>query len=245
MDEKALLEEFKEEYSYKWEFFDYHDKGEGDVEQLQKVLEEGMDVINETLYEYNLDYIWEVSDATIKEFCKDKGIDEDDISLETREEMRLHIEDNMDFNVEILFDYNVLLIDARHVTPVSYSWSEDDEGVQDEFIIPEDIEEYQKWKTEALKYIGEDAFRDVIQNSTYGGNAFIGILINGSELIEAFSKGIDVVSGDPIVGIEDGVNGSGYYVEGNGQHQVLLEKAYLSIGDYSIGAVFGTNDWKY
>jgi len=248
MDEKKLLEDFKDEYYSGWDLIDYRDKGEGEVSQLESFMETGIEAIDdfkEEIYQNSLEYIWEVAEASVKEFFAQNNINPEEVSEETKEEMRMFIEGNANTNISSLFDFPVLLIDDRYTTPVSYSWSENDEDVQDGVMIPEDVSEYKKWKKEAIKYIGKDGFKDVLINSTYGGNAFIGAIVSGSDIVDNILSGADVVSGEPIIGIEDKWNGSGYYTNGNGDHAILLENSHLSTGEYSIGAVFGTNEWKY
>ena len=244
-DEKQMLEDFKSENKRTWNVFDYQDKGTASVEDLAKIMAKGSqgvwDYENE-IRDMNIDYEWEVAQNSIKEFFEENNVDEQYVSDDTKDEMRYHIEGLADYEVKSLFNFNVLLMDDKYDCEIyNYAGDTDDP----DFPNVTNAGNYKLWKATALKLVGKEGIKEAIINSGNGGNGFIGAIVSGDDIIDSLIKKGKNVVGPAIVGISDTMNGAGHYVDSNETISIDLKTASLSYGEYSIGGVFGTNDWKY
>jgi ribosomal protein S27E len=244
-DEKKMLEDFKTENKRTWSVFDYRDKGTASVEDLAKIMAKGSEGVwdyENEIRDMNIDYEWEVVQNSIKEFFEENNVDEEFVCDDTKDEMRYHIEGLADYDIKPLFNFNVLLMDDKYDCEIyNYAGDTDDP----DFPNVTNAGNYKLWKATALKLVGKEGIKEAIINSGNGGNGFIGAIVSGDDIIDSLiNKGKNVV-GPAIVGISDTMNGAGHYVDSNETISIDLKTASLSYGEYSIGGVFGTNDWKY
>ena len=206
-----------------------------DLEELEKILAGGQEAVNNyvnEIVEMNLDYEWEMFNQTLGEFLAESDIE--DLTTEEKDELRFEFESHIDYNIEVLFNYPVLLI------------AQQEEVLYDGASAMEEGPEYKAFAKKALKYVSKETLHSIMINSSYGGIGFIGGIVSGSDVIEAVRDGSNVVTtSDVIVGIEDRMNGSGAYEHGSGSLTIPLKDASLSSGSYSIGGVYGTNEWRY
>jgi hypothetical protein len=240
-DEAKILEDFKNEHKRSYDVFEDIRRGEeASIGTLSDIMKKGVSAVDSWIDSMNIaDYTYDVAIQTMEEFCKENNINEEHLSDNVKEEMRFHIEGLGNYNVEDLFNYPVLL---KKVMAEIYT----ETGVVVGYDNIKWTPEANKWKKEALKYIDEQGIRDICNNATYGGMAFIGGIVSGSEIIKKMYDGEKIINVDTaIIGIHDSANGSGYYVEGNGNPVMDIKESKLDIGSYSLGAVFGTGEWVY
>jgi hypothetical protein len=240
-DEAKILEDFKNEHTKKWKVFeDIRSGEEGPISVLKDIMKKDISAIDNWIDSMDVtSYEYDIAMQSIEEFFKENDINEEHVSDDIKDEMRYHIEGLANYNVEDLFSYPVLL---KKVMAEVYTETGVVVGYDNIVWTPK----ANKWKKEALKYVTEEQLREVCNNATYGGMAFIGGIVNGSEIIEKMYDGEKNISVDTaIIGIHDSMNGSGYYVEGNGNPVMDIKTSELDSGSYSLGAVFGTGEWVY
>jgi hypothetical protein len=103
----------------------------------------------------------------------------------------------------------------------------------------------ESFKTKALKHISQKQFDEIITNS-YGGSGYFGLIISARDIVEAIRENKEEITGsDLVIGVHDGMNGSGYFVRAQAPYKITLKSARLDAGSYSIGDVFGHVDWKW
>lgn len=214
-----------------FEVFDSN-SGESSIKELSKIIEGGQETLYEKVDELrddNSEIEYEMFKSTFKEFLKDEGIEED--SIESEEDFRMDFEGHINWNIEKLFDFDVLLKDGNNRFGIE---SED-----------EDDPERKAFKKEALKYISEKQFEEIMNNSS-GGTGFFGILINAQDIIKAIRDNEKTVNDNQlIIGVHDMMSGSGYFKEARAEYKMNLDKAELDEGSYSLGDIFGHVDWKW
>jgi len=166
-----------------YKVFDYDARGEGEIESLEKMLQGGQDAVYEIeseLRDYNLEWTQSMLDTAISGFAEDLSEDEQafieedwDFRGELRDEYELH----ENFNYEIFYDYDILIIEKTY--PVEY------DGIQNKI----DWKDSQSvaFRKRALKHINKEEFNSILIN-TYGGEGYIAAIVNGTELIEAIKK---------------------------------------------------------
>lgn len=215
-----------------------------DIESLRDIIKGGSDVLEEKvddLRDINEYAEYHMFKDTLGAFLCDEGVDENVIDDE--EKFREEFESHVLWNIEKLFDFPVLLRDAR-TYEVKYN------GVNNE--IDESVQEQKEFKYKALKFISKEQLEEILANS-WGGSGFFGIIISGKDIIEAINEKKRVVSGsEMVIGVHDGFNGSGYFKKVNiskdrdGKvYRIALYKSDLDFGNYSLGAVFGDTEWTW
>ncbi len=250
---EILLEKYKKEISRRagtkgFDVFEsYGGRDEADMERLVKILAGGQNAYDDYMMElqdYNIDSISEMTRYSIREFLKDEGMEEEEIGgfeySAQWDEFRFAFEEHLNYNVEVFFDYDVLLREKE-----SYEVGYD--GVNN-FIDP-DIPESIEFQKKSLNYITPKQLETILANS-WGGVGYFGIIINAMDILEAIREDKKTVSSSQLViGVHDALSGSGYYTQVNlprGESFTMkMDGARLDYGSYSIGDVFGGVDWKW
>ncbi len=233
-----ILEQFRKENTHKFRVYeDIRSGNEAPISKLKEVIQKGIEALDDYTMDNAAEYVGDIAYDTVENWLKEEGYTE--VSDEVKDEMRWHIEELADYNIEDLFDYPVLL--KKYYGEIYH-----EEGVVLSYDNVVWTDEANKWKAEALKYITQKDLERICNNSTYGGDAFVGGIVSGKEIIETIMKGEKEVQVDTIIiGIHDSANGSGFYEEGNGKLKINFDEAKLDVGSYSLGAVFGTGEWIY
>lgn len=233
-----ILEQFRKENTHKFRVYeDIRSGNEAPISILKEVIQKGIEALDNYAMDNAGEYVGDIAYDTVDNWLKEEGYTE--VEDDVKDEMRWHIEELADYNIEDLFDYPVLL--KKYYGEIYH-----EEGVVLSYDNVVWTDEANKWKAEALKYISQKDLESICNNSTYGGDAFVGGIVSGKEIIETIMKGEKEVQVDTIiVGIHDSANGSGFYEEGNGKLKINFDEAKLDVGSYSLGAVFGTGEWIY
>lgn len=221
-----------------------YESGKSSVTELRDIVKGGIDALDEkvdVLRDENEDVEYQMFKSTFRTFLCYEEVCEDIVKDEEkfREEFECHIH----WNIEKLFDFPVLLMDAK-TYEVEYN------GINNE--IDESVPEQKEFKNKALEFISEEQLKEILINS-WGGSGIFGIIIGGSDIIKAIKDKKKVVSsGEMVIGVYDGFNGSGYFKRVNidknddGKvYRVTLDKSELDRGKYSLGAVFGNVEWTW
>ena len=225
-----------------FKIFDYANRGEGDIESLEKILKGGQDALFEAesdLMNQNYDYSYSMFEAELTEFIRDENIPDEDQEiinndLDFRDEIRFEFEDHVDLNFEVLYDYDVLIFEKMY--PVDYDGMETKIDWKNSQSVA--------FRKRALKYITKDEFNSILINA-YGGEGYIGAIVNGTELFTAIRNDKKTVGGNVVVGVHDWMNGAGMYEESQDYIDLKLENASIDSGDYGVGGTFGSANWKY
>lgn len=221
-----------------------NESGKLTVRELRDIIKGGRVALDEKVDKLrgeNEDVEYQMYRCTFKAFLSDNSVNEDVVGDEER--FREEFECYVRWNIEKLFDFPVLLMDAK-TYEVTYN------GVHNE--IDESVQEQKEFKDKALKLITEEQFNEILANS-WGGSGFFGIIMNGDFIIRAIRDKKNIVgSSDMVIGIHDGFNGSGYFKRvdiskncDNREYGINLDNAELDCGKYSLGAVFGDVEWRY
>ena len=220
--------------------FDHSARGEGEIEKLEDMLKSGQDAVFELeneLRDYNFEWTQSMLDNAISDFAKDLSEDEQifiEEDWDFRGELRDEYENHEDFNYEIFYDYDVLIIEKTY--PVDYDGMETKIDWKDSQSVA--------FRKRALKYITKDEFNSILINA-YGGEGYIAAIVNGTELITAIRDDKKTVGGNVVVGVHDWMNGSGMYEESQDYIDLKLENASIDSGSYGVGGTFGSAKWKY
>ena len=222
--------------------FDYTNLGEGTIESLEEILKGGQNTLFEAesdLMNQNYDYSYSMFEAELTEFIRDENIPDEDQEiinndLEFRDELRFEFEDHVDLNFEVLYDYDVLIFEKMY--PVDYDGMETKIDWKNSQSVA--------FRKRALKYITKDEFNSILINA-YGGEGYIGAIVNGTELVTAIRNDKKTVGGNVVVGVHDWMNGAGMYEESQDYIDLKLENASIDSGDYGVGGTFGSANWKY
>jgi hypothetical protein len=220
------------------------ESGKLTVCELRDIMRGGSDALEgkvDELRDSNEDIEYQMFKCTFRDFLSSNSVDEDIIKDEER--FREEFESLVLWNVEKLFDFPVLLKEAK-------TYEVDYNGAHNE--INESVQEQILFKSKALKLITEEQFNEVLMNS-WDGSGFFGIIISGSDIIKAIKGKNNIVSSsEVIVGIHDGFNGSGYFKRvdiskdcDNKEYGINLDNAELDYGRYCLGSVFGSHGWEY
>ena len=241
MGDKKIMAKWKEYLRGEtYKVFDYTARGEGEIESLEKMLQGGQDAVYEIeteLRDYNFEWTQSMLDNAISDFAKDLSEDEQifiEEDWDFRGELRDEYEIHEDFNYEIFYDYDILIIEKTY--PVEY------DGIQNKI----DWKNSQSvaFRKRALKYITKEELKTILINS-YGGEGYIAAIVNGTELIEAIRSDKKTVGGNVVVGVHDWMNGAGMYEASPAYIDLKLKDAMIDTGSYSVGGTFGSTDWKY
>ena len=162
----------------------------------------------------------------------------------SEEDLRNEFKCHVNWNVERLFDFNVLLMESR-TYEVSFN------GEHNE--IDESDPEQKEFRDRALMYIYKKDLNKILEDS-WDGSGFFGIIINGYDIIKAIKDNNNIVSSsEMVIGIHDGFNGDGNFKrvsiredEDKGKYIIALDKAELDWGKYSIGGSSTSEvDWEW
>lgn len=218
-----------------------NDKGEGEVDDLSEIIESKeklFDMENEFL-ENSFDYIYSVFTQTLEEFVSEDLSDDEALFIEHNmdfnDELRFEFESRVNFNMVDLFDFNVLLVEGT-TYEIYYDGAQNKIDWSDSSSV--------NFRKRALKYISKEELDTILLN-TYGGVGYVAAIVNGKDLIEATRNDIKTIEGNAVIGIHDWWNGAGYFVSSDKSIRIKLKNAGIDTGDYSVGGVFGTYEWKY
>lgn len=225
-----------------FQVFDYSNKGEGDVESLEKMLKGGQESVYEIesgLRDYNFEYTYDMFETELENFISFESLSDEEQELieddpDLKDELRFEFEEHLDFNYETFYDYDVLVFEKMY--PVDYNGMETKIDWKDSQSVA--------FRKRALKHISKEEFNSILINA-YGGEGYIAAIVNGKDLIEAIRDGKKTVGGNVVVGVHDWMNGAGMYEESQDYIDLKLENASIDSGDYGVGGVFGTANWNY
>ena len=223
-----------------------NESGKLTVRELRDIVRGGSDVLEgkiDELRDSNEDIVYQMFRCSFKAFLSDNSVDED--VVEDEEKFREEFDCYVRWNIEKLFDFPVLLKDGK-TYEVEYN------GANNE--INEADPEQKEFRDKALRFISGKQFDEILKNSC-DGSGFFGIIINGNFIVRAIRDKKNIVgNSDMVVGIHDGYNGSGYYkrvdlrkndLDKDREYEIVLDKAELDWGIYSLGSVFGSSGWEY
>lgn len=214
----------------------------------------------ETFHIIDSEREWEYTDICMNDFgdyynqhIKEYGIenlpplenggtpDEEDPAYEKcREIYQEMIEERIHADWSRLYsDTNALII------PVNNQWDIQTDSVSLTSESVDKDEEFLSFKTEALKYIGEDDLNYVLNNACLcEGCGFIGGIFEGDYVINMInSSDIDeIVSNDVVVGVINRFDGSGCYIHETSRIPFCIpigEKVFCDHGSYSMWDIYG------
>lgn len=199
------------------------------------------------LQEMNVDWVsnqsFEGADTLIKEAGFDPRIVKDAYP-DDYDSLRFAVEGAMKFNVEAVAPGNLFIRCSPEIElPDMTSRQEDDAA---------DSELNQFIRAAQAAGFTEQQAEEVYRNATYGGMAGVGVIAEGNDVVEAWRQDADfanphAISGTPILYCADSMNGSGHFLTRRGSHEITVPNLPNAIdyGRYSLGAVFGTNQWSY
>ncbi len=145
----------------------------------------------------------------------------------------------------------------EHILPNAlFVYDPDELEILDYTTEDEDNEERQWLReraTEESCFTFEDVKEVILNSSGYGGQGGVGVIIDSEDMARILRTAGDTpleVVGTPILYVRDGLNGSGHYVMAPSKesHILKFEKKSdirLDYGKYSLGAVFGTDEWTW
>lgn len=224
-----------------FDIIDSGDKGEGDIDTLSEIIEDKdklLDMENEFI-DYNFDYIYQVYTQALEEFISDDLSDNEALLIEDeidfRDELRFEFEAHVNNNMIDLYAFDVLLIEEK-----TYEVEYDGAQNRIDWSDPDQV----NFRKRALNYITKEEFNTILINS-YGGVGYIAAIVDGKDLIEATRNGKKTIEGNAVIGIHDWWNGAGYFASSDKTVRIKLKDANIDTGDYSVGGVFGTGEWKY
>lgn len=224
-----------------FEIFDYS-SGKLNVKDLRMIMggEDGglaaLDKKIDELRDINENVEYAMFKSTYRAFLNGEGIEYN--LPENEEGFRTEFECHVNWNIEKLFDFQVLLIDGKKYS-IDFDWWNAK--------IDESCPEQKMFKSEALKYISEEQFKEILVNS-FDGSGFFGIVINAQNIIRAIRECGSTVSGkELVIGIHDEFNGSGYFQRVNIDKEYIINfgEAELDYGNFSLGGIFGNVDWEW
>ena len=243
-----ILNEFKSEKHYSWDVFDNQSETFS-IEQMINIIKNGSpDMAYEmNLMEYVGDQAYSMSQYWLEQNAQEEFEQLEDLDSSLANELQ----DEIRFKCEELANYNYPLPSPLFITDPN-TLRKGDNYLQGPYYAGEEAKEELKIvKKLGKKYGFSDKDCEEVYMNSQGGN--LGIAIITDEIDELFQsaiseKGINI-SGDCVLYIHDGLNGSGHYVI-RGTHTIKTKNAkellnHIDYGSYSLGDVFGTNDWTW
>lgn len=224
-----------------FEIFD-HTSGKLSVKDLGVIIRGGLEALDKKVDEIrdlNESIEYAMFKSTYRAFLNDEGM-EYHLS-ENEEDFRSEFECHINWNVEKLFDFQVLLIDSKRYH-IGFNWKHSE--------IDESDPEQKSFKDEALKYISKEQLDEILENS-FDETGFFAIIVNAQNIIRTIRFGNIVGSNELMVGIHDGYNDCDYSersfrrVTVDKEYTIDFRKGELDYGKSSIGNIFGDVDWKW
>lgn len=186
----------------------------------------------------NAEYIDDCENAIVRNIIDEYGFSEDDID---KFDIRSDIEEivyggvSAIFDVKDLFDYDIVVLDNSRTYEITT------DGISLSATSVNKDKDYRAFKTKALKYISDKDFKALLDNAatSYGVGMF-GVIVHSSVYIDAILNGEPIASDDIIVIVHNYMEGSGYYVHGNGSYSIKIENAVVSdpYDRYSVAGLF-------
>jgi hypothetical protein len=215
------------------------------------------DAINENSMDFASEQEYQAYQEALKEFANEwedpddvmKGMEADGSFRDIFNEI---YEDREEFNWDIFFGNEEILV-WNSKDAISAGWVGDPQDASSEILANLELGE---WAHKAIKFIGDKQRENIINNGfDYDVTMFIGGLVGVEDVIRAMmsqdGKPVAFHTGDVIVGAYDGLNGAGYFEHGSTKAHVGLvfgdkkNPIHVDWGSYSLGDVFGTNEWKW
>ncbi len=203
------------------------------VLELRDIIRGGRNALDEKIDQIrdeNEEMEYQMFKSTFRTFLSDESVDENIIADEER--FREEFEGYIHWNIEKLFDFPVLLMDAKR-------YDFDNYGISRE--IDESDPEQKEFKYKALRYISEEQLSKILEDS-WDGSGFFGIIISGHDIIKAMKDNNVVSSNEIVIGIHDGFNGEARFEivdtskDGDkGKYKIPISKSELDWGRYSVG----------
>lgn len=189
------------------------------------------------LYENNIDYIANEAYDGVNVILSDNGYyDRQQLEKyfdEQIQDLELTVENNMIYNIYDMIQGSIFLYDHKY--EIAY--------------MGEDNDDYNKFVAEAIQYgFSEEQANEVWINSSDGGVGGVGILVDPEDLWNVKDNKPITIDGNVILYGYNNIEGSGYYILGNGIKTLKFKYINdlvdnIDYGSYSLGDVFGTNDW--
>ena len=243
---------------------DPNDDPRGYVDLVVKAIEKGDPTIVENeIVDGALYYLDEQMDGAyrecLKEFCK-QFEDPDDILYE---EIANDPEFDSIFNEIYEERQNINPLDVIHGLNLlvwnngkefHLGWSGDPQDLDSELVVNPDLEGF-FGLAEIIAGLTKNQEEDLVNNGfDYNITAFIGGIIDAEDLLRNMLNGETGGSNDfvqvdeTVVAFWDGWNGAGYFVRTEKRINLTLNKndsLRVDFGNYSLGDVFGTNEWTW
>ena len=242
-----IWNEFQNDKIYKWDVFDSRDN-DVSLDTFIKALKTGEDIYSDDLsvMEWVSDSAWQQAEYWIKENASEDFSDleelDPDLSSNLMNEIRFKFEEKANYNYQL--PSPLFITDPKSNTDFS-----EDNYLAGSSYANDPKEELKTVCSLGKKYgFTKEQCEEVYFNSQ-GGTLGVAIITEDVEyLYEASIKDEDLeISGDCVLYIHDGLNGSGHYVV-HGTHTIKVKKAkelinMIDRGSYSLGDVFGTDEW--
>lgn len=203
-------------------YWDYNDRLTD--EQMIKIIkeEEGLnDVFNE-LYDYNIDYMFEVVNNAIKEYSEENNLD---LTEEEQEEVRYECESRFDLNIKGLLRNSEIKLRVNLESNEDIIYFGSDKDVKDS----ETIKEFKR--VFRRKYKKEDWERELNNVFDYGHFTFY-FKVRGEDILrlrEQVLNGFITLRKGLFFGLFDSWNGGGSLLE-----MSLLNDITLNLNDWRI-----------
>jgi len=222
--------------------FDY-----GDTLGVEEVVDALKNGSWDDVYQRVEDRVFETAGVLVDELLEEEDFDINDVreNFESNlQELFWKAEELADYNIEDIMPNELFFYDVDAIEIPDYTSLYTEDG--------ELVEEAEEFISKAKKFgFSEKDAVSVIENSSYGGGmGGVGIIVDGSDLAKAILNDNYKLTGDAILYIHDGYNGSGDYCIGKKlvtidykTNKIAYEN--MDYGKYSLGDVFGTTDWSY
>lgn len=190
------------------------------------------------LRDRNAEYINVSENYIIENIIDDYRFDDEDIEkFDIRSDIADIVYGGVTAKIDIkeLFDCDVVIIDNKRTYEITTN------GISLSADSVDKDSEYRAFRKKALKYISDKDFKALLDNAatSYGVGMF-GVIVHSSVYIDAILNGEPIVSDDIIVTVHNYMEGSGYYVHGNGSYGIKIENAVVSdpYDRYSVAGLF-------
>lgn len=256
-----ILSSFKSEKHYSWDVFDYH-SSDYSVSDLVKALRKEEDIGGDDIMMYVADTAADMAEYWLKENAQEEfeRLEElnSDMAYELRDEIRFKYEEMANYNYPL--PSPIFVIDPKSLRGRAEAKKKKQNYYAMDYYLdgPYYSGEEAEKELKIVKALGKKfGFTDKECESVYynsqGGTLGIAVITDEvKELYEAVLGHRPVeLTGDCVLFIRNGANGSGdYHIKG--QHTIRVKDAreLVSMIDneentrYSLGDVFGTDDWK-
>lgn len=158
---------------------------------------------------------------------------------ELKDDFRDIFKNNINYNVEDLYDFRILLIDESTILKDIYKKKE----------------RYNSFKELALNQISETKFKVIVSElQPFGGGGFIGIITRGERLVLMLKRDLNSIKGNTIlVAIDSRLRSDSTYKQKSiyeirqskdNPYKIAKNNIRIDIGENSFGSTFSDPLWK-